>query len=234
MGFRKISRDVKVAAIRLYERQFLDLDNILDCCGFSERTFYRILKLWRETGDVINPKRSLCGQLRLLDHDDVDYLLELVRQNPNYFLDELLHLLATNRFVSVHYLTIHRELARAGVSYKKLKRIAQERNELRRADFIRRMAQYTPEEVGFLDETSKDERTLSRCYGRSKKGMRAVKKQPFVRGQRTSTTGLLTLNGIKVATVVEGSMTKAMFLEFLEFSIVCILVFSFFECVLSY
>jgi transposase len=234
MGFRKISRDVKVAAIRLYERQLLDLDNILDCCGFSERTFYRILKLWRETGDVINPKRSLRGRLRLLDHDDVDYLLELVRQNPDYFLDELLHLLATNRFVSVHYLTIHRELARAGVSYKKLKRIAQERNELRRADFIRRMAQYTPEEVGFLDETSKDERTLGRRYGRSKKGTRAVKKQPFVRGRRTSTTGLLTLNGIEAATVVEGSMTKAMFLEFLEFNIVCILVFSFFECVLSY
>jgi hypothetical protein len=39
-------------------------------------------------------------------------------------LDELLHLLETNRFISVHYITIHRELERAGVSPKKLKCIA--------------------------------------------------------------------------------------------------------------
>ena len=84
------------------------------------------------------------------------------------------------------------------------------------------MAQYTPEEIGFLDETSKDEKTLGRRCGRSKKGRRAAKRQPFVRGRRTSTTGLLTLNGIEAATVVEGSMTKAMYLEFLEFTVVCL------------
>ena len=137
MGFRKISRDIKVAAVRLYERQLLSLDDILDCCGFSERTFYRILKLWRETGDVINARQSLRGRLRLLDHDDIQYLLQLIHQNPDYFLDELLYLLETNRFISTHYVTIHRELERAGVSLKKLKRIAKERNEPRRADFIR-------------------------------------------------------------------------------------------------
>lgn len=220
MPFRKISRDVKVAAIRLHERGLLDLENILDCCGLSERTWYRIQKLWRETGDVISSKRSLRGRLRLLDHDDVEYLLRLVRQNPDYFLDELLHLLKTNRFVSVHYITVHRELQRAGVSLKKLKRIAKERNEPRRAAFISRMAQYGPEEVGFLDETSKDEKTLGRRYGRSKKGQRAEKKQVFVRGRRTSTEALLTLDGIVACTVVEGSMTKAMFLDYLEFNVV--------------
>jgi transposase len=220
MGNRNISRDIKIAAIRIYERHLLHLDDVLDCCGFSKRTFYRILKLWRETGDVINPSRSLCGRLRILNHDDVQYLLQLVRQNPDYFLDELLYLLETNRFVSTHYVTIHRELERAGVSFKKLKRIAKERNEPRRADFIRRMAQYAPEELGFLDETSKDERTVGRHYGRSKKGSRATKKQVFIRGQRTSTTGLLTVEGIVAGTVVEGSMTKVMFMEFLEHIVV--------------
>ncbi|KAF8224519.1 hypothetical protein L208DRAFT_1310836, partial [Tricholoma matsutake] len=86
------------------------LDDILDCCGFSEQTFYRILKLWKETGDVINPRKSLQGQLCLLDCDDVEYLLQLICKNPDYFLDELLHLLETNWFISTHYVTIHREL----------------------------------------------------------------------------------------------------------------------------
>jgi transposase len=228
MGNRKISRDVKIAAIRIYERQLLPLDSILDCCGFSERTFYRILKLWRQTGDVINSGGNLIGRLRILDHDDVQFLLRLVAQNPDYFLDELLDLLKTNRFVSTHYVTIHRELKRAGVSSKKLKRIAKERNEDHRADFIRRMAQYGAEELGFMDETSKDERTICRHYGRSKKGTRATKKQVFVRGRRTSTTGLLTIDGIVAGTVVEGSMTKEMFLQFLEYTVVRRLLSSFF------
>ena len=126
----------------------------------------------------------------------------------------------TNRFVSVHYVTIHRELERQGVSYKKLKRIAAERNEELRADLVQRMAQYQPEELGFIDESSKDEKTIGRRYGQSKKGTQASRKQVFVRGRQTSITGLLTMDGMVAGTVVEGSMTKVMFLEFLEFMVV--------------
>jgi transposase len=229
MGFQHISRDVKLAAIRLYERDLLELDDIHDCCGMSLRTFYRILKLWRETGDVVKPKKTLRGRPRILDHDVIQYLLCLVQDNPDYFLDELLHLLKTNCFVSIHYMTIHRELERADISHKKLKHIAKERNEARRVDFVGRMAQYTPEQLGFLDEVSKDERTIGHQYGRSRKGTRAEKKQVFVRGRRVSTEALLTLNGIVAGTTVEGSMTKVMFLEYLELNIVSLPLISTFS-----
>ena len=43
MPYHKISRDLKFCSIRLYERELLNLEDILDCVGFSERTFYRIL-----------------------------------------------------------------------------------------------------------------------------------------------------------------------------------------------
>jgi transposase len=220
MGYRVISRDVKIAAVRLYEHELLDLEDILDCCGFSRRTWFRVLRLWRETGDVVTEKSSLRGRLRNLDQEDLRYLLMLIRDNPDYFLDELLHLLETNRFISVHYATIFYELVRLNVSRKKLKKIALERNEELRADFIARMAKYDPEELGFLDEMSKDERSIGRRYGRSQKNRRAEKKQVFVRGRRTSTEALLTLDGIVARTVVEGSMTKELFLEYLEFNVV--------------
>jgi hypothetical protein len=106
------------------------------------------------------------------------------------------------------------------MSRKKLKRIAIERNEERRAAFVERMAQYLPEELGFLDETSKDARTLRRSFGQSQKGKCAEKKQVFVRGRRTSTEALLTLDGMIAGTVVEGSMTKATFPHYLEFIVV--------------
>ena len=49
-----------------------------------------------------------------------------------------------------------------------------------RAAFIEKVAQYMPEQLGFVDEVSKDERTPSCHSGRSKKGGWAEKKQPFV------------------------------------------------------
>jgi transposase len=220
MVFCKISRDVKIAAIKLFEHDLLELHDILHCCGFSERTWYHILKLWRETGDVIKPSQSLHGRLRLLDCDDVDYLLCLINQNPDYFLDELLYLLKTNQFISVNYLTIHHELECAGVSHKKLKHVTLEHDEACCTDFISCMAQYQPEEIRFIDKMSKDERTLGRHYGRSKKGKRAEKKHVYVRGRGTSTEALLTLDGIVAGTMVEGSMTKATFGEYLEFNVV--------------
>ncbi|OJA14533.1 hypothetical protein AZE42_13964, partial [Rhizopogon vesiculosus] len=118
--------------------------------------------------------------------------------------------------ISVHFTTIFCELERIGLSYKKLKRTAKECNETLRAEFVARMAQYDPSELGFIDEMSKDERTPGRCYGWSKKGKCVEKQQVFVRGRRTSTEALLTLDGIIAATVVEGSMTQELFLDWPE------------------
>ena len=143
-----------------------------------------------------------------------------VRQHPEWFLDELLDLLDSNRFISVHYTTIHRELEHAGISVKKLQIIAKEHDEDLRADLICQMGQYTAEELGFLDEFSKDERTSQRRCGRAKKGKRAVMRGVFVHGWRVSGEGLLMLDGIVTSTVVEGSMTWEKYLYFLEHSVV--------------
>ncbi|KAF9001463.1 hypothetical protein BDQ17DRAFT_1490565, partial [Cyathus striatus] len=55
------------------------------------------------------------------------------------------------------------------------------------------MAQYSPEEIGFIDETSKDEHTVRRA-------------------------NLLFM--VVACTVVESSMTKLMFLDWLEHDVV--------------
>jgi transposase len=137
------------------------LNEILDCVGFSRMTFYRIKKLYDETGVVVKPRSEYIGRPRIFNLGDLQYFLELVQHSPDWFLDELTRLMQQNRFISIHYTTIHRTLARAGISLKKLHKVAKERNEDLRADFKRRMAQYAPDELlfKFIDETSKDERT---------------------------------------------------------------------------
>jgi hypothetical protein len=117
---------------------------------------------------------------------------------------------------------VHCALERAGVSCKKLKKVAVERNEKLRAGFIGNILQYEAGELEFLDEFLKDERTPTCAYGRAKKGRRAVKKACFVCGHLPSTEALIALDGVVACTVVEGSMTKALFLEFLEYNMVCV------------
>ena len=174
MGFRKISCNLKLAAMRMYNQGILPVGAIIDCLQISRRTFYRILDLWITTGDVVRHTNGVRGRPRILHFDDIDYLRRIIRHRPDWFLDELLDLLQTNRFISAHYTTIHRELQRAGVSTKKLKKIALERNENLWADYMRHMAHYSPEQLAFLDEVSKDERTSARLRGRSRKGTSLV------------------------------------------------------------
>ena len=178
--YHSISRDVKLAAIKLFERSHLDLNEILACCSFSKRTWYRIQKLWHNTGDVVTTTKSFRGRLRTLNSEDFHYLATLISSNPSYFLDELQYLLKTNRFISVHFTLIHNLLLHHNINRKRLQQIARERDEDGQADFIARMAQYSPDELGFIDEVSKDERTLRRQYGRSKSGHRARQHQVFL------------------------------------------------------
>ena len=224
MPFRKISKDVKIAAMRMYDANLLPLPTILDFLNLSRRTFFRIRVLWVETGNVVRVTNGVRGRHRVHHYSDIEYLKLLIKHRPDWFLDELQYLLQTNRFISTHFTTIHRELVRAGISNKKIKKIASERKENLRADYIAQMAQYSPEQLGFLDEVSKDERTSFRGRGRSRKGTRAVQKGVFVRGRRFSATGLLTLDGMVSNTVIEGSMTRELFLEYLEFTVFCALV----------
>ncbi|KIJ94204.1 hypothetical protein K443DRAFT_29882, partial [Laccaria amethystina LaAM-08-1] len=86
--------------------------------------------------------------------------------------------------------------------------------------FINHMAMYEPEELGFLDETSKNKKMAARTRGRARKGHQAVMRQCFVCGHRLSATGLLTIDGIVVSKVVEGSMTRDLYLDFLEYEVV--------------
>jgi len=149
MGYRKISPGLKLAAMKMYNKGLMDLDDILDCVGFKERTFYWVLRLYQETGEVAKPKSNLRGCPRKLHINDSTYLLTLVNHHPDWFLDELEGLLRTNRFISIHWTTIQQTLEHAGISIKKIRRIAQERDKDLRADFVRQMGQYSPDEIGF-------------------------------------------------------------------------------------
>jgi hypothetical protein len=96
-----------------------------------------------------------------------------------------------------------------------LTKAAKERNELVRSAFIARITKYTPDQLIFLDEAAKDERTLTHSYGYALANVRAQKKVVFVRGKRYTMLPALSLDGILALDVMEGSCTKDRFQEFI-------------------
>ena len=183
------------------------------------QTFDHVHALWVAAGEVICHINGVRGRPCRLHFLDLDYLKRLIKHWPDWFLDELQYMLQTNWFMAAHFATIHQELVQAGISSKKIK-VASERNEQLQADFIGRMAQYSPEQLRFLDEVSKDKWTSFCACGHSHKGTRAIQKGVFVWGCRFSAKGLLTIDGMVSNTMVEGSMVWATYLEYLEFSVI--------------
>ena len=87
-------------------------------------------------------------------------------------------------------------------------------------DYMWCMVQYSLEQLGFLYETSKNDKTPGWQYGRGRKGRWAQMKQVFVWGCWLSAEGPLTVEGIVASTVVEGLMKCDGFLHFLENQVV--------------
>jgi transposase len=220
MPMRYITPGLKLAAVRMYEGGHMQLPQILRIVNFSRSTFFRTWEIWRTRRHVVLPPSPLVGRPRLMVKDDLDYILDLIRHNPSKFLDELGNMLENSRFIAMHWSTICRALIQAGVSHKKLRKIAQERNENVRSDFRLRMAAYTIDQVGWMDEVHKDEKTTRRTYGRSRRNTRAEELQPFERGSRLTGTGLLTKDGMVAVHTCYGSMTAEKLVEWLEDDVV--------------
>jgi transposase len=226
MVYRKISTDLKEAAIRLKARG-RDTDyEISQIVGFSTRTLYRVHRQKFLTGSAAPAQAISRGRPRSLLRRDCNYLLRLARHKPTLFLDEYARQLQRYRELSVCVATIHRTLERAGLKVKHVQKLAAERDPVLRADFIRRIGQYPAHYLLSIDEVSKDDRTYTRLWGRASVGCRAEQHAPFVHKRRYSMIAALALDeGIVASRVLEGSFTHDTFLEYLRDDVVSCAIF---------
>ena len=217
MGNRKISTDLKAAALRLHARGDSDKE-VSRIMGFSISTLSRIRRRYRLSGNIAKaPQPGLFGRPRLLLTADTRYLLSLAHHNPTMFLDEYAKRLRKWRYLPVSLSTLHRSFERAGLSVKQAQKLASERDPIKCADFVRRIGKYPSPYLIFLDEVSKDDRTYARLWGRAVLSGRVEKHNPFVRKRRLSMLAAMALDeGIIASRVVEGSFTRESFLEYLR------------------
>ncbi|POG58682.1 Homeodomain-like protein [Rhizophagus irregularis DAOM 181602=DAOM 197198] len=174
---RAFSEDLKWRIIYLHHDGYSRI-KIARLLHISKRTVDNILQIYVQWGTVINLWQKPPGRHKTLTQNEMKILRELIKDKVDWYLDELVGELEQQ-------------------TGKLLHQVAYERNELLRSTFIAKVGRdYKPEQLIFMDEASKDERTLSRGYGYSLKNTFAIKKNVFVCGVRYTILPAFSLQGI--------------------------------------
>ncbi|GES76488.1 homeodomain-like protein [Rhizophagus clarus] len=165
---------------------------------------------------VINPLKGQTSKRKIFNGSDIRILCKIIKEYPDFYLDEIVKemIKKTNKEVSI--LTLWRSLKFCDITRKKIEKVAKERSELLRADFIYTIGiEFQPRQLIFLNESSKDDRTLSRNYGYSFSNQSAVKKVVFLQSTRYTILPALIIDGFIACDIIKGSYSKARFRTFI-------------------
>jgi hypothetical protein len=224
MGNRKISSDLKECALNLWDKGWA-LQDISNALLVSQASLYRWRAIFEEHGSVNKPRSSLLGPARIISRAVLTAVHILYTTDSDLYLDELVLWLAIHYNIAISVPALQQNLTKAGLTRKILHKIALERDEVLRQqwrdmqesdDFVADGSQFI-----CLDETSKNEHTYARRYGRAYSGECAELKDVFVRGDRYSLVAALTIDGYIAADAVPGSFDSIDFLEFVQEQVVC-------------
>ncbi|CAA7260824.1 unnamed protein product [Cyclocybe aegerita] len=186
----------------------------------SKRQQSRILKLWKETGQIVPDPPATprpCGRPRNLSAEDVFFLHGCVNRTCDVYLDKLQESLGIMCQSHASIPTIWRTLRRAGYRMKKLSQNAVKRSARKCARYILKIAtKYQSNQLVFVDKSAADCRTTYRGYAWAIRGRRAVQKAFFVRGRRYSMLPAMSEEGILSFDIIEGSFNKRKFGRFID------------------
>jgi hypothetical protein len=143
-------------------------------------------------------------------------LFILFQESPELFLDEIQEWLAVAYNTGISRTTLHDNICDCGLTYKLLRKAAAERDDDRREERMTNMRMhYVASQLVMVDETSKDDRTIYRHYGRAPTGHRTTIHANFVRGGRYSMVAALSVDGYEALSVVPGSVDGEAFFHFI-------------------
>ncbi|KAE8219751.1 hypothetical protein CF319_g6615 [Tilletia indica] len=176
----------------------------------STDTIRRAMKDIKSTGDV-RPHKKASGRPSKLPPHVQTYILAWIRHHPTTYQDELVEIIKSHFDIAIHQSTISRFLDRAGYSYKLISAQAAQRREDDRLEYILAIADFTPEQLIFADESHFNQRTNMRPRGWSRIGERAIEYRILVRGERYSLLPGLSIDGIVAPWAFRGSVNTVRF-----------------------
>jgi len=226
MGNRRISPDLKECALRLWELGW-DLDLISESLCVSQASMYRWRNIFAEFLSVTRPRSGIVGCPRILVRAVVTAIKEVYNNEADAYLDELIWWLAIHHDIAISRSALHKNLQDAGLTRKLLHKIARERDEEARREFLDVIHDHSAgqgEEFVFIDEMSKNDHDTSRRYGLAMSGARADFIDNFVRGDRYSMVAAITIGGYISTRVIPGSFNAVEFRDFITEQVVSLVL----------
>ena len=157
--------DLRWRIVWIYLTQNLPIDEIASLVCVSERTVWRYIALFRQTGDV-EPQQREYGPQKMLGDLEQLILLHLILENHGIYLYEIQTKLESLFGGRVSTATICKTLRSMGCSRQVMRRrVAIQRSDTLRARFMADVSIYDPKMFVWLDETGCDRRNTLRKYG---------------------------------------------------------------------
>jgi len=165
--------------------------------------------IFKEFGTATQPPSPLRGCPCIITLAVLTTVKELYERHSDTYLDELQWFLAIHHDIVILISALQENLDKAGLTRKMLHKIAHERDEERRAEFlhcIQNDFSGTGGEFVAIDESSKNEHDVARRYGRP-----ADLIDPFIHGEHYSLVAALSKTGYLATRVVPGSLNSFSF-----------------------
>jgi transposase len=215
MVYRYISDDLKTRLLYLTYTGYLP-EEACALFGISRASYQRWKRNYRLYGRPGRLPLVPRGRPTRLSPAQRDELLALTAEAPDMYLQEVQEWMIVAQGTHLSISAICELLRDANQSRKRLRKAAAERDEEERDEWrVDVQSHLLADMCVCVDETSKDNRTIFRHYGRSTAGQRAVSHAPFKRGQRYSIVAALTVDGYIARRVVEGSVSGLEFIDFI-------------------
>ncbi|EHS63361.1 uncharacterized protein PGTG_21537 [Puccinia graminis f. sp. tritici CRL 75-36-700-3] len=211
---------VKVIAVRM-TLEGKSRDVIRKALGFqiSNQSFNRWRELYKQTRRFIqNPEEyEHLGRPRTLSSEDCTFMLQLVRNEPGLFLDEIREKLydATGTLLSVE--SVHENLVNnLSITLKKAETLNSQKCLLKKYRYVAQMSFYPANYLVFTDESAICDRALLRTHARSPCGTPAARYIVRQNPERFGILPAISINGIIALTVRVDTYTGIKFEHFLK------------------
>ena len=160
-----VSHSIRLRIIALHNQHDMSVKDIRTVLGLKRATVYRIIRTFRLSGSLSVQKTG--HRPLILSTADQSSLSSYIHSSNTLYLDEMQRKLLEERGKAVSLATVSRSLDRMNYSRKAISGTAIERNDMRRASFMCKIADMVsdPAMLMFTDESAKDERTQDRRNG---------------------------------------------------------------------
>lgn len=209
-----VSVDLRWRAIVLVFMYDIEMTLVASVLGVSVRSIERWHHLFKTNGNVL-PKEPAKRSARW-PPEAVKFVEEYVKLHPCFYVEELQEVIRT-KFCSLPNIstpTICRLLRfDIGLTRKVLTKRARERVSEETAVYYSKLSQYYagPDQLVFIDETSKDGRDALRKYAWSRRNTPAIVALPFNRGERVSVLAAFDVTGFFSWECTSGTFDRLQF-----------------------